>query len=76
MPDAHVMQLLTDRHLERVDDLSAWRVSEVADRRFLVEAADPEPWLRDGGPDESTVTRARASFGHSIVGSEDPASGR
>ncbi len=76
VPDAHVMQLLTDRHLERVDDLSAWRVSEVANRRFLVEAADPEPWLRDGGPDESTVTRARASFGHSIVGSEDPASGR
>jgi hypothetical protein len=76
VPDAHVLQLLTARHLERADDLSAWLVSEVTDGRFLVEAAETGPWLRDGGPDEATVTRARADFGHAIVGSEDPALGR
>jgi hypothetical protein len=75
VPDAHVLQLLTERHLDLIADLSAWRVSEVAAGRFLVEAADREPWLRDGGPDEATVIRARADFGRSIVGSEDPASG-
>jgi hypothetical protein len=75
VPDAHVLQLLTARHLELVADLSAWRVTEVVPGRFLVEAADPEPWLRDGGPDEATLICTRADFGRSIVGSEDPASG-
>lgn len=31
VPDAHVLQLLTARHLELVADLSGWRVTEVAD---------------------------------------------
>jgi hypothetical protein len=70
VPDAHVLQLLTQRHLDLVADLSAWRVNEVAVGRFLVEAADPDPWLRDGGPDESTVIRARADFGRTIVSRE------
>jgi hypothetical protein len=70
VPDAHVMQLLSQRHLDLVADLSAWRVTEVAAGRFLVEAADTEPWLREGGPDEATVVRARADFGRAIVSRE------
>jgi hypothetical protein len=70
VPDAHVMQLLTQRHLDLIADLSAWRVTEVAADRFLVEATDPDLWLHDGGPDEATVTRARADFGRAIVGRE------
>jgi hypothetical protein len=58
------------------NDLSAWRVREVADRAFWVTAVDPEPWLGDGEPDDATVTRARVDFGRAIVGSEDPASRR
>jgi hypothetical protein len=46
VPDAHVLQLFTARHLERVHDLSAWQVSEMAQGRFLLEAADTGPWLR------------------------------
>jgi hypothetical protein len=55
VPDAHVLQLLTARHPERVDDRSAWLVSEVAHGRFPVEAADTRAWLRDGRPDEATA---------------------
>jgi hypothetical protein len=76
VPDAHVLQLLTQRHLDLVADLSAWRVTEVIPGRFLVAATDPGPWLRDGGPDEITVARARANFGRAIIGGEDPESGR
>lgn len=76
VPDAHVLQLLTERHLKRMHDLSTWQVSEVAAGRFLVEAADPKPWLRDGGLDDATVTRARTDFGRAIVSGDDPALGR
>jgi hypothetical protein len=65
--DAHVLQLLTGRHLESVADLSAWLVTEVTDDRFLVEAPDPRSWLQDGGPDDATISRARADFGDAIV---------
>jgi len=76
VPDAHVLQLLTQRHLDLVADLSAWQVTEVIPGRFLVAATDPGPWLRDGGPDETTVVRARANFGRAIISSQDPQSGR
>lgn len=76
VPDAHVLQLLTQPHLDLVADLSAWRVTEVIPGRFLVAATDPGPWFRDGGPDETTVVRARGNFGRAIIGGEDPESRR
>ncbi|MFD0635576.1 hypothetical protein [Catenulispora yoronensis] len=70
VPDACGIQLLTQRHLDRAADLSAWQVEELCPGRYLVEAADVEGWYGPHGPSESTLAQARSDFGAMIV---DPA---
>lgn len=62
VPDAHGVQLLTGRHLDRIPDLAGWTVREVAPDRYLVEAPDLASWLAPGGPSEAEVAQARAIF--------------
>ncbi|WP_110180949.1 hypothetical protein [Nocardioides solisilvae] len=78
VPDAFGVQLLTSAHLERAHDLSRWRVEQVAAERYLVSAADLEPWVtrqprephrpHDVAPRPFDVQeQARADFGAMIL---------
>jgi hypothetical protein len=68
--DAHAIQLLTTKHLERANNLDAWTVSEVAPDRYLVTAPDIEPWLAGPTPDRNTLIQARRDFGAMIATAE------
>ena len=65
--DAHGVQLLTDRHLARARDLSAWDITEIVPDRYLVKATDLEPWYADNAPDPQVVMKAREDFGDMIL---------
>lgn len=67
VPDAFGMQLLTEEHLSRVTDLSAWTVTEQNPGRYLVEATDLAGWFRPDGPSADVLAAARADFGQAIV---------
>lgn len=43
VPDAHGIQVLTERHLARAHDLSAWDITDLGAGRHLVAAADLAP---------------------------------
>jgi hypothetical protein len=60
--DAYAAQVLTDRHLARVHDLSLYAVEKLQNGRYLVHAHDPDPWLASLDPDPDLWTRARAAF--------------
>lgn len=66
-PDAHGLQILTDRHLEKARDLSGWHVEEVAPSRFLVRAGDLEPWFAGPEPGPELLAAARHDFGAMIL---------
>ena len=72
IPDAFGMQLLTDEHLSRVRDLSAWTVTEPAPGRHLVEAPDLADWFGPAGPSEQVLAAARADFGPVIAPADLP----
>lgn len=65
--DAHAIQLLTTRHLERAHNLDAWTITEVAPDRHLVTAPDLTPWLTGPTPDPDVLAQARADFGDMIA---------
>lgn len=67
VPDAHGLQVLREAHLLRAADLSRWDVSEVGHGRFLVEAADLEPWYADAVPDPAVLAQARLDFGDMLL---------
>jgi hypothetical protein len=67
VPDAQGMQLLTRQHLDRAHDLSSWSVTEVAQDRFLVQAADLAPWWDSYTPDLAVLAQARSDFGDMIM---------
>lgn len=46
VPDAFGLQLLTDAHLERANDLSAWDITPLGGGRHIVAARDLEAWYR------------------------------
>jgi hypothetical protein len=61
--DAYGVQVLTDAHLDKANDLNAWRIDELTPGRYLVQAPDLEPWYRGSTPpDPDVVARARADF--------------
>lgn len=64
--DAHAVNLLTGRHLERAQDLTNWSVTEVGEDRYLVEARDLQPWF-DGKPDPAVLEQARQDFGDMLI---------
>lgn len=66
------IQILTDRHLARANDLSAWRTTRLDEHHVLVEARDLEPWYatprRTGDPlDADVIDQARRDFGDMIL---------
>jgi hypothetical protein len=70
LPDAYGLQVLTERHLQRAEDLRSWHVSEVAAGRYLVAASDLRPWFAEREPPAHVLDRARESFGSLIVDEE------
>ena len=60
--DAYVAQVLTGRHLARIDDLDLFEVDDLGNDRFLVHARDAGPWLAGLNPDPQILARARAAF--------------
>lgn len=70
VPDVHGMQLLTQEHLDKAADLSAWTVTPAGPGRYLVEAPHLAEWFKADGPAEATLAQARADFGQMIVPSE------
>jgi hypothetical protein len=70
VPDAHVMQVLSNGHIARIGELSMWRTTDLPGGRLLVEARDPGPWLQSDGPDADTLHRARQSFADLMVPAE------
>ncbi|MFB7673215.1 hypothetical protein ACFC26_17575 [Kitasatospora purpeofusca] len=71
IPDVHALQLLTRAHLDQVQDLSGWTVTEVRPGRYLVEADDLPAWCAPGGPPEDVLARAREAFGTVLATSDD-----
>lgn len=76
VPDAHAIQVLTAKHLDKAHDLSAWTTTALGNERYLVEARDLEPWFTDSAgtlgerlpqPDASLLTAARRDFGGMII---------
>ena len=67
VPDASGIQLLTDSHLKRANDLSNWKVKPLNGGRYIVEAQDLEPWFADTDPEPALLAKARAEFGDMIL---------
>ena len=67
VPDAHGIQVLSERHLAHAADLSGWQIEPLSKGRYLVSAADLGAWYAPGGPQPVVVERARADFGHMIL---------
>lgn len=65
-PDAYGLQVLTEQHLARVDNLDGWEVSAVAPGRFLVQARDLAAWYAGTEPEPGVLDRARRDFGAAI----------
>jgi hypothetical protein len=67
VPDAHGLQLLSDRHLAQAHDLSAWLVEPLGHGLHLVSSPNPTEWFQSGGPDPKALARARSDFGNMIL---------
>jgi hypothetical protein len=67
IPDAHGLQVLTDAHLARVDDLSGWIIEPLGAGKHLVQAKDLEPWYATIDPDPDTLAKARTDFGGMLL---------
>jgi hypothetical protein len=67
VPDVSGIQLLTDAHLRRANDLSDWKITALNGGRHIVEAQDLEPWYADPDPQHKLLTKARADFGDMIL---------
>jgi hypothetical protein len=65
------IQLLTDKHLAKAHDLSAWSITRLDATHHLVEASDLEPWygtLSSRQPVAADVLdQARRDFGEMIM---------
>jgi hypothetical protein len=67
-PDAHGVQILTDDHLARANNLDSWHVQLVAPARYLVQAKDLQPWYGTGtDPAPDVLATARADFGDLLL---------
>lgn len=67
VPDARGVLLVTDAHLARAADLSAWSLEALGGGRHLLRAKDLAPWLADQQVDPDVMARARADFGEMVM---------
>lgn len=70
VPDAHGLQVLTERHLDRARNLADWQVTDLGHGRHLVAAPDLAPWFEAPAPDPDVLARARSDFGPMLLTSE------
>jgi hypothetical protein len=70
VPDAHGIQVLTEAHVRRANDLSRWSVSPLESGRYLVEAPDLDRWYADATPDGQVLAQARKDFGPMLLTEE------
>ncbi|QGF23448.1 hypothetical protein [Raineyella fluvialis] len=66
------VQILTNRHLEAANDLSAWQTTRLDDTHVLVQARDLEPWYATRRwsyelLDPQLMAQARDDFGAMIL---------
>ena len=72
VPDARGVMVVTDAHLERAHDLSAWTIRPLGHGRHLVRAHDLAAWFADpSGPDPAVLAAARQDFGRMILTVDD-----
>ena len=64
------IQLITGTHLARAHDLSDWQVTQVSPDRYLVEAADLDPWFTRERTDPDVSAKAEHDFGRMLVTTE------
>jgi hypothetical protein len=67
VPDVHGMQLLTERHMDHISNLSDWVVTPAGNARYVVEAAELSAWLTLDGPNETVLAKGRADFEGVII---------
>lgn len=65
------IQILTDQHLARANDLTAWDTTRLDERHYLLEAKDLHPWYAQPLRQTETVdpdllAQSRADFGDMI----------
>lgn len=71
MPDAHGVSILTDAHLDRAHDLSAWTIHRLGGGRHLLTATDLAPWYAHTTVDPDVLAQARRDFGRMIITAQD-----
>ncbi len=71
VPDAHGVQVLTDRHLERARELAEWQIEGLGAGKYLVTHRDLAAWYSSAEPDADVLARARADFGSMIATVDD-----
>ena len=67
VPDARGVLLLTDAHLARAADLSAWFLDALGGGRHLLRAKQLAPWLAGQQVDPDILARARADLGGMVM---------
>ena len=70
VPDVHGVQVLTEAHLERANDLQDWRITDLGSGRHLVEAPDLARWYEHLVPEPDTLAKGRQDFGDMILTAE------
>jgi hypothetical protein len=67
VPDACGVQLLTDKHMQEVHDLSRWSTEQISPSRYLVSAVDLAAWFERDEPEERALEQARQDFDGAIL---------
>lgn len=70
VPDVYVAQVLTDAHLSRSPDLSAFVLEDLGSGRHLVRARDLDAWLTGLNPEAAVAEDARRAFGALLMTEE------
>lgn len=70
--DASGIQIVTDQHLDKANDLSTWTITDLGDGHHLLEAEDLEPWYAHAIIDgrryvPEVLDQARHDFGDMIL---------
>lgn len=70
VPDVNGIQVLTEAHLARANDLSNWSIKSLPGGRHLVASKDIEGWYTNHEPEADLLSRARSDFGEMILTKE------
>ncbi len=70
-PEPCGIQILTDKHLAKANNLDDWNTTRLNEHLYLVQAKDLSPWYSQplsyyDTPEIETTTKARADFGDMV----------